>query len=869
MDCLLAVVHFLIRANSGLLVQNNLKCQMKIKTKINQQKTTNKMKLINLQTNNKKNKKKMKSINQQKKTKKNQQKKTKKNQQKKTKKKQKTKKEEKELESIHNIHKEQLQLRTEFLQRIFKKSSNIVAEHLAKLSKGAPFSRTLKELMEEISKLEKEESERFYKRKRALDRKMKPFHDKDSSSRSSSDSSSSSTNAEMPPEWFDISTWFLLIGLFIFAWGARGPTLGKREITFKEFNTTLLEKGLVECIEVKDKKWVLVYLKQPNVTSLFSSSVATPSSSTNASTSSVDDPYDTSTSQQHTKQSQLINHGSQFPSRTTPPNTQADYYFSIGSLQAFEEKLFRSQVDLNLRSDQMVPVSYSSTFDSSSIASLMIGLAIVLGLIRGVRGAAGAAGGSSNIFSLRKSPATMQNGRKIKTRFSDVAGNDEAKQEIVEFVDFLKDPARFEKLGATVPKGALLVGPPGCGKTLLAKATAGEAGVPFFSISGSDFIEMFVGVGPARVRSLFESARKHSPSIIFIDEIDAVGRERSKGGFGGNDERENTLNQLLVEMDGFSGREGVVVLAGTNRADILDKALVRPGRFDRQISVSPPDIKGRKQIFDVHLKNVVVATDKKDIAKKLATLTPGFSGADIANACNEGALIAARHKKTATELSDFEAAIERVIGGLEKKSRVLSPREKKVVAYHEAGHAICGWYLEHADPLLKVSIVPRGSAALGYAQLQVKDQYLHTTEQIQDRVCMALGGRIAEKIIFDEITTGASDDLDKITQWTYGQVSKFGMNDTLGNVSFPDPQEMEVHRPYSEKTARMMDLEVRKYIQTAYERTEQLLVEKKDQLELVAQQLLEKEVLQREDMERLIGKRQWNEKTSWEDLTQQ
>lgn len=347
---------------------------------------------------------------------------------------------------------------------------------------------------------------------------------------------------------------------------------------------------------------------------------------------------------------------------------------------------------------------------------------------------------------------------------------DEAKVEIMEFVKFLKNPAAYEKLGAKIPKGAILSGPPGTGKTLLAKATAGEAGVPFLSVSGSEFVEMFVGVGASRVRDLFASAKKHAPCIIFVDEIDAIGKARGKGGqFGGNDERESTLNQLLVEMDGFGSHEHVVVLAGTNRPDVLDEALMRPGRFDRHIAIDRPDIKGRGDIFKVHLRPIKTDEDIPKLAQKLAALTPGFSGADIHNVCNEAALIAARHNQETVKEADFEAAIERVIVGLEKKSKVLSPEEKKTVAYHEAGHAVAGWYLEHADPLLKVSIIPRGIGALGYAQYLPKDQYLYSTLQLMDRMCMTLGGRVSEQIFFGTITTGAQDDLQKVTKMAYAQ----------------------------------------------------------------------------------------------------
>ena len=427
----------------------------------------------------------------------------------------------------------------------------------------------------------------------------------------------------------------------------------------------------------------------------------------------------------------------------------------------------------------------------------------------------------------------------------------------MEFVQFLKDPARFTALGAKIPKGALLVGPPGTGKTLLAKATAGEAGSPFFSMSGSDFIEMFVGVGPSRVRDLFQQARAAAPCIIFIDEIDAVARARNKGGFGGgNDERENTLNQLLVEMDGFATTEGVVVLAGTNRADILDKAILRPGRFDRQILVDKPDIKGRKEIFRVHMGAIKLAGDSANYAQRLAALTPGFVGADIANICNEAAIHAARGAKDKVDLRDFEAAIDRVVGGLERRTNLMSPQEKRTVAFHEAGHAIAGWFLEHADPLLKVTIIPRSSGALGFAQYLPKEVALYSREALLDRMCMALGGRVSEELNFGgRITTGASDDLDKVTQMAHAMTTVYGMNARIGNVSFPRRNEQEFNKPYSEATAQLIDEEVRKLIDDCYARTRSLLELHADKVRGVAELLLEKETISQKDLALVAGAR--------------
>lgn len=439
--------------------------------------------------------------------------------------------------------------------------------------------------------------------------------------------------------------------------------------------------------------------------------------------------------------------------------------------------------------------------------------------------------------------------------------------EIMEFVHFLQNPDKYTALGAKIPRGAILSGPPGTGKTLLAKATAGQANVPFLSVSGSEFVEMFVGVGASRVRDLFEQARKLSPSIIFIDEIDAIGKERGKAGAlgGANDEREATLNQLLVEMDGFSTTDQVIVIAGTNRPDVLDRALLRPGRFDRHIQIDAPDLNGRKEIYLVHLSKLNLSqsfADKDNAAGKLAALTPGFTGADIANACNEAALIAARYNDTYVEFRHFEQAIERVIAGLEKKSRVLSPMEKKTVAYHEAGHAICGWFLQFADPLLKVSIIPRGQGALGYAQYLPADQYLISEEQFKHRMIMTLGGRVSEELHFPSVTSGAHDDFTKVTQMARAMVTSLGMSKKVGYISYDDQDNsgLQVNKPFSESTARKIDSEVKRIVDEAHERCRELLMANIEKVDLVAEELLAKEAITRDDMIRLLGPRPFPER---------
>lgn len=493
----------------------------------------------------------------------------------------------------------------------------------------------------------------------------------------------------------------------------------------------------------------------------------------------------------------------------------------------------------------------------SSILPFVLFIGIWIFIMRRMSGGAGGPGGQ--LFNIGKSKATLfDNSTKVTTTFADVAGLDEAKEEIVEVVDFLKNPKKYTALGGKIPKGVLLVGPPGTGKTLIARAVAGEAGVPFFSISGSDFVEMFVGVGASRVRDLFKQARDKAPCIVFIDEIDAIGRARGKNAMqGGNDERENTLNQLLVEMDGFSTDKGVILMAATNRPDVLDSALLRPGRFDRQISIDRPDLNGREAIFKVHLKSIKTSSDMDP--KILAEMTPGFAGAEIANVCNEAALVAARRGKTSVDLDDFNFALDRVIGGLEKKNKLISPKEKEIIAYHEAGHAICGWFLEYASPLVKVTIVPRGVGTLGYAQYLPKEEYITRTEQLLDRMCMTLGGRAAEKIIFNKISTGAQNDLDQVTKMAYSMISIFGMNPNVGNVSFYAMSQDNFNKPYSDETATMIDNEVRKMIEQQYERAQALLTKHKEQLTMLAERLIDKEVLLKSDLTQLIGARPFSE----------
>lgn len=541
------------------------------------------------------------------------------------------------------------------------------------------------------------------------------------------------------------------------------------------------------------------------------------------------------------------------------------YRLDIPEISVFNED-FRA---IQNKMDNDKRIGYTSE-DKNDITQWIFNWGFLIFILFGfwflMRRMTGGAGPGSQIFNIGKSRAALFDAEnKVKITFDNVAGIDEAKEEVMEIVEFLQNPSKFTKLGGKIPKGALLVGPPGTGKTLLAKAVAGEAAVPFFTLSGSDFVEMFVGVGAARVRDLFKQAKEKAPCIVFIDEIDAIGRSRGRGQMpGSNDERENTLNSLLVEMDGFSTDSGVIILGATNRPDVLDSALLRPGRFDRQITIDKPDLVGREAIFKVHLKPLKLA--KETDPKRLAAQTPGFAGAEIANVCNEAALIASRKDRKAVTMIDFQDAIDRVIGGLEKKNKIISPEEKKIVAYHEAGHAVAGWFLEHADPLIKVSIVPRGAAALGYAQYLPKEQYLYQTEQLMDDMCMALGGRASEEIIFGKISTGALSDLERITKMAYSMVTIYGMNDKIGNVSFYDSKQSEFsfNKPYSEATAQTIDEEVRKIIGSAFKRTKALLKKHIDHLKIIAKELLKKEIIYQSDLVRLIGPRPFKAHSTYE-----
>ncbi|MGC6469912.1 MAG: ATP-dependent zinc metalloprotease FtsH [Flavobacteriales bacterium] len=606
-----------------------------------------------------------------------------------------------------------------------------------------------------------------------------------------------------------------------------------KEISWQEFNRTILQAKEVEKIVVVNRETAQVFVKKSALNKEKHKAVA------NKSFGSAE-------------------------------NNGPHYFFQIASPDDFESKLKEAQSDFD--DEDKSEILYSTQKDIIGdalgwIFPILIMVAIWIFLMRRMSG--GGSGPAGQIFNIGKSKATLFDKTKVNVSFKDVAGLEGAKEEVEEIVDFLKNPKKYTALGGKIPRGALLVGPPGTGKTLLAKAVAGEAQVPFFSLSGSDFVEMFVGVGASRVRDLFKQAKEKSPSIIFIDEIDAIGRARGKNNItGGNDERENTLNQLLTEMDGFGTNSGVIVIGATNRADVLDRALLRAGRFDRQIFVDLPDLRERKEIFEVHVKPLTLAKDIE--IDFLSKQTPGFSGADIANVCNESALIAARKNKKIVEKQDFLDAVDRIIGGLEKKNKIISKEEKRIVAFHEAGHATVSWFLKYASPLIKVTIVPRGRS-LGAAWYLPEERQLTTTEQLTHEMCATLGGRAAEKIIFDKISTGALSDLEKVTKQAYSMVSVYGLSDKLGNISYYDSSGRDSFtKPYSESTAKLIDDEVNKLIEDCYQKTLDLLKKHKAKLTKLAELLLEKEVIFKEDLLAIFGPREWDkEKEKDEDESKQ
>ena len=598
---------------------------------------------------------------------------------------------------------------------------------------------------------------------------------------------------------------------------------GPVETNWQEVKNTMIKQHDVEKIIVVNKDEAQIYLKE--------------------------DSYD--------DYSDKLNTGMNAPSKFGP-----HFYFTIGSVETFENNL--QEVQANFSDSDKIPVEYNTVTNYfGEIISWIFPFILIIGIwwwiFKRMSKGSGGGGGAGNIFSVGKSQAKVfDKDSRVNTNFKDVAGLAEAKQEVEEIVEFLKQPSKYTKLGGKIPKGALLVGPPGTGKTLLAKAVAGEANVPFFSMSGSDFVEMFVGVGASRVRDLFKQAKEKAPCIVFIDEIDAIGRARGKNpNMGSNDERENTLNQLLTEMDGFDTNSGVIILAATNRADILDRALMRAGRFDRQIHVELPDLNERREIFQVHLRPIKIAEEVE--VNFLSKQTPGFSGADIANVCNEAALIAARRDRDNVTKQDFLDAVDRIIGGLEKKNKIISKDEKRRIAYHEAGHATISWLLEHAHPLVKVTIVPRGKA-LGAAWYLPEERSITTKEQLLDEMCSALGGRAAEQLAFGTISSGAQNDLEKITKQAYAMISIYGMSDKVGNVSFYDSSGQSDYgftKPYSEKTAELIDEESKKLIDSEYDRALQVLSDNKEGHHKLAKKLLEKEVIFGEDLEEIFGKRPW------------
>ena len=613
--------------------------------------------------------------------------------------------------------------------------------------------------------------------------------------------------------WIYIIIFIIFIGLNFMGTEVTKPT------SWQEFNQKMLQQQKVEKVVVVNKEKAFIYIKKDFL------------------------------SEKQFKDVSKKAYGN-------TPNLGPHFYFEIGSVETFANDLKEAQS--SFKSGEKISPLYETRNDVfGDILSWVLPLVLFIFIWMFIMKRMSGGGGGGQIFNIGKTQGKLIDKEDIKISFKDVAGLEEAKEEIAEIVDFLKAPAKYTKLGGKIPRGAMLVGPPGTGKTLLAKAVAGEAKVPFFSLTGSDFVEMFVGVGASRVRDLFKQAKEKAPAIIFIDEIDAIGRARGKNAMtGSNDERENTLNQLLTEMDGFGTNSGVIVMAATNRADVLDKALIRAGRFDRQIFVDLPDLVERKEIFEVHLKPIKLA-ENMDI-NFLARQTPGFSGADIANVCNEAALIAARKSKKQVEKQDFLDAVDRIIGGLEKRSKIISPNEKKTIAYHEAGHATVSWMLEFASPLIKVTIVPRGKS-LGAAWYLPEERQLTTTEQMLDEICSAMGGRAAEEVFFGKISTGALSDLEKVTKMAYAMVSIYGLSKKIGNISYYDSsgQQTGFIKPYSEERAQLIDQEVSKILEQQYQRAKDILIANKEKVEKLGSELLLNEVIFKTDLETIFGVRQW------------
>ena len=632
---------------------------------------------------------------------------------------------------------------------------------------------------------------------------------------------SSNNPKNLNPKNFKFKIYWVYAIIFIFFIGIQLINIKATQTTnFKDFNDQMLQQGKVEKITVINNEKAFIYIKKEFL----------------------------SEEQFKDVSKQIIGESL---------NLGPHFFFEIGSVDVFKKDLDNAQKNFDY--EDQISIVYETKKDVFGdilgwILPLVFFIAVWVFIMKRMSG--GGAGGGQ-IFSIGKTKGKLVDKSNIKVTFKDVAGLEGAKEEISEIVDFLKKPEKYTKLGGKIPRGAMLIGPPGTGKTLLAKAVAGEAKVPFFSLSGSDFVEMFVGVGASRVRDLFKQAKEKAPAIIFIDEIDAIGRARGKNAMtGSNDERENTLNQLLTEMDGFGTNSGVIVMAATNRADILDKALTRAGRFDRQIYIDLPDVSERKEIFKVHLKPIKLG--KNIDVNFLARQTPGFSGADIANVCNESALIAARTSKNSVEKQDFLDAVDRIIGGLEKKSKIISPNEKKTIAFHEAGHAAISWVLEHAAPLIKVTIVPRGRS-LGAAWYLPEERQLTTTEQMLDEICAALGGRAAEKIFFKKISTGALSDLEKVTKQAFAMVSIYGLSEKVGNISYYDSsgQNSGFTKPYSEERAKLIDEEVSSLIETQFKRALQILKKHKGKVQQLADALLNKEVIFKNDLEDIFGIRKW------------